>query len=197
MAKKRKRKPGDRFPLLIYRPLLERWGNLGILSAVITFILWLMAPRVLPPRIGQSPIRHGILLATLASILLFFYGIATRKMTYVRCHPTYLHIRSPIMPLNISYRRVSGTRPVQMAKVFNIEEEKRARNTWPERYWGMTAVAVDLKSLPMSERFLRLWLDKHLFNPRQKGFVFLVEDWKEFSSQLTGAISAYRAARLE
>lgn len=197
MAKKRKRKPGDRFPLLIYHPLLERWGNLGILSAVITFLLWLFAPRVLSPRISQSLMRHGILLATLAGVLLFLYGIATRNMTYVRCHATYLHIRSPILPLNVSYRRVAGTRLVQVAKVFDIEENKRARKTWPERYWGMTAVAVDLDSLPMSESFLRLWLDKHLFNPRRKGFVFLVEDWKEFSSQLTGAISAYRAARME
>lgn len=198
MAKRQKRNPGDRFPLLVYRPLMERWGNLGLLSAIITFILWVMAPRVLPARFGQSPLRHAILLPTLAGLLLFLYGLATRKLTYVRCYPKYLHIRSPIMPLNISYRRIAGTRPVQMAKMFDIEEDKLARNTWPERYWGMTAVAVDLNSLPpnTSETFLRLWLDKHLFNHERLGFVFLVEDWKEFSRQLTAALSAYRAARM-
>jgi hypothetical protein len=193
MARRRRR--GDRFPLLIYAPLWKRWGNLGILAAVITLLLWIMAPSVLLPPFDRGPLRHVILLGVLAGGAMFLYGYAARKFAHVRCFSGYVRIQTPIYPLTVAYKRVEGTRLVQVAKVFDPESEKTALKTWPEAYWGMTAVSLDLKSYPLSEQWLRLWLSKYLFTQDKKGFVFLVEDWMTFSRQLNGFISAYRSRR--
>jgi hypothetical protein len=180
---------------LIYLPLWRRWGSLGILVVVITLALWLMAPQILPPHFGRSPLRHLILLAVGAGWALSLYGLMARGMAYVQCFPRYLRIQTPILPLNISYRRIEETRLVQIGKVFSFEQEKAARRTWPETYWGMTAVTIDLNSLPANEKWLRLWFDRYLFSPETRGFVFLVEDWQEFSRQLNAALGRYRAQR--
>ncbi len=190
MAKKR-RKRGRRFPLLVYVPVGQRLGNLGLLLALAGLALWGFAPRMFGPPIGAFPWRHLLLLFPLVGGFLFVYGLATRHLAYVQCFPTHFRIQTPFYPLVVSYRRVMGTRPVQVAKLFDWEKDKRARS-WPKRYWGMTAMAVDLKSFPMDPRWLRLWLDPHLFLPDGIGFVFLVEDWMDLSQEFNGFLAAYR-----
>jgi|YNPBryantNP2012_1023418.scaffolds.fasta_scaffold25188_2 hypothetical protein len=195
MAKRRKH--GDRFPLLVYAPARRRWGNLGLLLFIFSLLLWATAPRVLPTEITTDPIlRHLPLVMVLVGGLLMFYGLLTRLSAYVQCFPDHLRIQTPIMPVFVGYRRIVGTRPVQLAKLLDPEKEKAARRNWPARYWTMTAVAVDLKGLPLSERWLRLWLDPYLINRETAGFIFLVEDWLTFSQQLNGFLTAYRARRV-
>jgi len=193
MARRRRR--GKRFPLLVYVPLGRRLGSLGVLLALVSLVLWWLAPRTLHPPFNGPPWRHVILFPVLVGAFLFVYGLAARRLAYVRCFPTHFRIQTPFYPLVVSYRRVEGTRPVQVARVFNPDRDKAARRSWPERYWTMTAVAVDLRSFPVSERWLRLWFDRHLFTPERKGFLFLVEDWMELSRELDGFLAAYRARR--
>jgi hypothetical protein len=187
-----RRKRGRKYNLLIYDPLWDRWGNLGILAFIISLILWIAAPSVLAPPFDRGMMRHMILLASAAGLLLFLYGLAARKWASVQCFPNYVRVQGPIYPLIISYRRVEGTRPLQIGRLFNIDEEKRARNMWPEKYWGMTGISLDLGAYPVSENWLRLWFDRYLFNPQAKGFILLVEDWLSFSRELNEYLSAYR-----
>lgn len=195
MTRRRKRR-GDRFPLLVYVPARRRWGSLGLLLFALSLLLWTTAPRVLPTEIVADPIlRHLPLLMVLVGGALTIYGVLTRISAYVQCFPDHLRIQTPIMPVFVGYQRIVGTRPVQLAKHLDPEKEKRARRNWPARYWTMTAVAVDLKSLPLSERWLRLWLDPYLINRETAGFIILVEDWLTFSQQLNSFVTAYRARR--
>ena len=194
MAKKRRRR-GRRFPLLIYVPVGRRFGNLGLLLAIAGLVLWGLAPRIFGPPFGVFPWRHLLLIFPLVGGFLFVYGLAARRLAYVQCFPTHFRIQTPFYPLVVSYRRVMGTRPVQIAKLFDPERDKRARHYWPEWYWGMTAMAVDLRSFPMSPQWLRLWLDPHLFLPDRPGFVFLVEDWMDLSQEFNGFLAAYRDRR--
>ncbi|MGD1995915.1 MAG: hypothetical protein PVH62_03985 [Anaerolineae bacterium] len=193
--KMKKRKRGDRFPLLIYRPLGKRWSRLGILTAIISFTLWWFAPQVLSPDVGRTPLRHLALVPVMAGIFLTVYGFAARRLAYVRCFRTYLRIQTPFYPLVVSYRRIQDTRPVQLAKLFDPKREKAAFRNLPRSYWAMTAVAVELNSFPLSERWLRLWLDRYLFTPDMGGFVFLVKDWMGFSQQLDSFLSVYQSRR--
>lgn len=193
MAKKRRR--GDRFPLLIYHPLGQRWNSLGILLFVLSLMLWWTAPKVLHPSVGQTPVRHLAFIPVLVGAFLTVYGFSAKRLASVQCFPTYFCVQGPFYRLVVSYRRVEGTRPVQMNRVFDPEEEKRANRDWPRRYWAMTGVAVDLKGFPLSERWLRLWFDPCLFLPDGTGFIFLVEDWMSFSQQLDGFLSKYQTRR--
>ena len=197
MARKRKR--GDKFPLLVYTPIWDRWGNLGILVFVIGLGFAIAARPLHIAPFDQPPIWYATFLPVVVGLAMIFYGLAARNMAYVQCHPKYLRIQTPLFPLNISYKRVEGTRLVQVSKIFSIEEEKKARNTWPEKYWGMTAIAVDLKGLPpnVSEGWLKLWFDRYLFDPQRLGFILLIEDWQGLSNQLNGYIADYRLQRSE
>jgi hypothetical protein len=192
----RKRRRGQRFPLLTYIPLGQRWGSLGLLLGISSFILWLFAPRILPPEIGTTLLRHLALVPTLAGIGLTLYGMAARRMAYVQCLGTHLRIRTPFYPLVVSYRRVEGTRPIEMRQVFDPARERAARRLWPRRYWAITAVAVDLRSYPLSRRWLRLWMDRYLFNPDGKGFLFLVDDWMALSRQINDRLTLHRGRQV-
>jgi len=172
------KKRAVRFPLLVYTPL-RRWGALGLLTALVVGVFWLLIPRVL----GPTPLRPLVLLAALGGGVL-----------YVRCEPAGLRLQGPLMPLFISYRRVERTRLSPLAKVFDPQKDRAARR-WPLTYWNMTAVLVDLKGFPVPLWWLRLWFDRHLFLPNGTGLVLLVEDWMGLSQQLDGALSAYRARR--
>lgn len=186
-----KKKHGDRFPLLVYAPLGRRWIILGLLLAVASFVLWLLAPRCL----GCGLLRHLALFPVLTGLVIFVYGLAACRIATVQCFRTALRIQTPIYPLTISYKRIAGTRPMQVSKLFDPETDKHARRNWPLRYWGLTALLVEMKSFPMSERWLRLWLDRYLFWPQGTGFVLMVEDWIGLSQQLDGYQADYKAQR--
>ncbi len=187
MAKKRKR--GDRFPLLIYEPVGRRWGRLGLLLILASLGLWLALPRL----IGPTMLRHLALFPVLVGLILIVYGQAARKMAYIQCFPTRIRIQTPIYPLVISYKRIETTRPVQLVKLFDPQKEKAARRSWPKTYWSKTAIVLELKGYPISESWLRLWFNRYMFWPEGTGLVLLVEDWMEFSQQLDGFRSKYRA----
>ena len=194
MARKKK-SGGERFPLLIYKPLGLRWRSLGILLAVLSLVLWWYAPQLLRPSVGLTPLRHLALLPVFTGIVLTVYGLAARRMAYVRCYPKYMRIQTPFFPLAVSYKRVNSVRPVQLSNLFDSAKEKAARRSWPRAYWNMTAVAVELKSYPVSERWIRLWFDRYLFLPDMTGFVFLVDDWMGLSNKVESSVTAHVASR--
>ena len=184
MGKKRRK----RFPLLIYTHIGRRWGRLGAWLAILSLLLWFVLPRMVAP----GPMRHLALVPVVVGGLIWLYGYAARKMAYVQCFPNKLRIQTPIYPLVISYRRIAGTRPAQLNKVFD-PHDKAARRAWPVKYWAMTAIVVELTKFPVSEKWLRLWFNRYLFWAEGTGFVLLVEDWMSFSQQLDGNRAAYQA----
>ncbi|MBN1179998.1 MAG: hypothetical protein JXD18_12360 [Anaerolineae bacterium] len=194
----KKQKSSQKYPLLVYTPIWDRWGNLGVLVAIISVIFWIFAPKLGIPLFADPLFRHLPLVSVFIGLLMFFYGLASRKMAYVQCFPKYIRIQTPIYPLMISYKRVEDTRLVQVSKSFDINKEKKARNSWPQKYWGMTAIAVDLKSLPsgVSARWLHLWFDKYLFNPERLGFILIVDDWTNLSKEMGGYMSTQRVQKL-
>lgn len=187
MAKKR----GNQFPLLIYSHHWKRWSCMGPLLVIASVALFLVAPRLDIPEM----LRWLALFPALAGIMLFLYGLLTRHVPSVRLTRKYLRIQGPLYPLAISYNRVTGTRPVQTSSVFDPKHDRAARSAWPPKYWGMTALIVELKQFPVSESWLHLWLDRHLFLPNGTGLVLLVNDWMELSQQLDSIMAEHRLRR--
>jgi hypothetical protein len=191
MAKKKGR--DDYYPLLIYKPLGLRWRSLGILLTVLSVVLWWFAPDLLPPSIAQSNLRHLALIPAFAGIVLALYGALARSRSSVTLRAKSLRIRTAFYPLVVSYKRIDDISSIPITDLFEKRKERAARRTWPRGYWGMTAVVVELKSYPLSERWLRLWIDKYLFIPNGKGFVFLVDEWMTLSNQLESKSLGSRA----
>ncbi len=63
-------------------------------------------------------------------------------------------------------------------------------------FLGQTAVMVDLKSYPLGERWLRLWLGWFMFSPDAVGLQFVTPDWLVFSRDLDERRTAWKLRRL-
>jgi len=181
MAKKKRKKRRNRFRLLIYERMWQRWAWPCILIVPASAVLWWFAPRI---SILYAPFRILTLVPALVSLTILVYTFLARRLACVQCKSNHLHIQTPFYPLVVSYGRIKSVRPKTFAQVFDPAQEKAARRSWLHPYWGKTVLVVEISRYPMSKTWLRLWFSPYILNPDGPGFVFLVEDWMTLSRQL-------------
>ncbi len=190
MAKRRRH--GDRFRLLIYERMWQRWAWPCILIIPASIALWWFAPRI---SIIYAPFRILAVIPALVSIAILIYAYLARRLAWVQCRANHLRIQTPLYPLVVSYGRIKAVRPSPLAQVFSPSREKAARQRWLLPYWGRTALVVELSKYPMNKTWLRLWLSPYLLAPKATSFVFLVEDWMALSRQLDEFRNAWEMRR--
>ena len=186
------RKRGDRFRLIIYERMWQRWAWPCILIVPASVALWWFAPRI---PIIYAPFRALALIPALVSLVILVYTFLARRLAWVQCKPNHLHIQTPFYPLVISYGRIKGVRPKPFSQVFNPAGEKTARLRWLLPYWGKTTLVVELSKYPLSKTWLRLWFSPYLLTADATSFTFLVEDWMALSRQLDEFRSAWTIHR--
>ena len=185
---------GDRFRLVIYGRMWQRWALPCALTIPASFALWWFAPRI---PILHAPYRALALVPASVAIVILVYAYLARQLAWVQCRPGHVRIQTLLYPLAVSYGRVRGIRPRLFAEVFNPAEEEPARRDWLRPYWRRTALAVQLSEYPLSGAWLRLWLSPYLFNPDGAGFVLLVEDWMALSRQIDESRVAWEMRRTQ
>lgn len=190
MAKRQRRK--ERFHLLIYRRMGQRWAWTCVLIVLASTALWWFAPRI---SILYAPLRRLALVPALVSLAILVYTSLARRMAWVQCKPDHLRIQTPFYPLAVSYGRIKVVHPQTFAQVFNPAREKMARRRWLGPYWGRTVLVMELTQYPLSRAWLRLWFSPYLLNPGVPGFVFLVEDWMGLSIRLEESRTAWETRR--
>ena len=188
----KRRRSGERFRLLIYERMWQRWAWPCILIVLASGVLWWFAPRI---SIIYRPWNNLTLVPALVSLILLIYAYLARRLAWVQCRPNHLRIQTPFYPLVISYSRVKWARPNPFYKVFDPRKEKEARLRWLRPYWGKTVIVVELSKYPMSKVWLRLWFSPYLLVPDTPGFVFLVEDWMALSRQVDDFRTTWEARR--
>ncbi len=186
------RKRGNRFRLLIYERMWQRWAWPCILITLASVALWWFVPRI---PIIYRPWGDLALVPALVSLVLLGYAFLARRMAWVQCRPNHIRIQTPFYPLVISYSRVKGVRPNPFHKIFDPQQEKGARLRWLQPYWSKTVIVLDLSGYPMSRAWLRLWFSPYLLVPDAPGFVFLVEDWMALSRQVDDYRTAWEGRR--
>jgi hypothetical protein len=182
MSKKR----GDKFQLLIYARMWQRWAWPSILIIPASAALWWYSPTI---TIISQRFRMLTLAPALVAFLILAYAFWARKRSWVQCRQKHLYIQTPFYPIAVSYGRIQDVRPQQFSHIFDPAQEKPARRRWLRPYWGKTVLAVDLSSYPIGQAWLRLWLSPYVLNP--PGLVLLVDDWMALSRQ----IDDFRTAR--
>jgi hypothetical protein len=193
MAKKRRRR-GDRFRLLIYERMWRRWAFPCVLIIPASVVLWWFVPLLL---ITHVLYRALALVPAFVALVILVFTFLARRMAWVQCRPSHLHIQTPFYPLVVSYGRFKGVRPQPFYQVFNPSKEKAARRSWLRPYWGKTALVVELSKYPVKKVWLRLWFSPYLLSPNVPGFVFLVEDWMGLSRQLGDFSTAWETHHTE
>jgi hypothetical protein len=174
---------GHKYPLLVYRHMLNRWWpaliaiGLGLFALAYSEYIEPMG-RFLPQRwqlfaaIGGLSIGIGI----------FFWII--RYFAYVQPFPAYLKLVTPFLRLNISYKRIQKTTTTEMRYLF----EYKRMSGWVQEIFSPlannTAVVIDLNGYPISPVLLRFFLSRFFFKDKTPHLVLLVKDWMRFSSEL-------------
>jgi hypothetical protein len=179
MAKKERR--GDRFRLLIYERMWQRWAWPCFLTILASLALWWLAPRIAIIRVSLRFLTLG---PALISFVILAYAFLARRLSWAQCREGHLRIRTLFYPLAISYGRIKEIRPVNFVQIFEPTKEKSARKRWLRPYWRRTVLVVELSRYPVSKARLRFWLSPYLLLPNKPGLVLLVKDWMTLSRQL-------------
>ena len=171
----------DRFRLLVYGRMWQRWAFPCLLIAPASVALWWLAPQI--SMIDQR-LRILTLFPALAAVLMFIYTFWARNRSWVECRTGHLRIQTPVLPVAISYSRVRVVRPKPFAQVYNAALTNPARHRWLEPYLRTTALSVELTAYPVDEKWLRLWISPYLLDPDSPEIVLVVSDWMTLSRQI-------------
>jgi hypothetical protein len=186
---KKKRLPATRFTLLVYRRLFQMWfwPSLLLLAAAITLL-------VLDP-LGLGERRWVLAPVVLIAGLLTVSAIMAR-MAYVQAHPRALRLRTPLLPVVISYGRLNTVRTTPFKAQYPPEQLSWSQRQLAEKLYGRTCLLLELTGYPMSRRILSLLLGRFLLPLNSTGLVLLVEEWLQLSNEIEGARAEWVTKRM-
>ena len=174
---------GHRYPLLVYRHILNRWWfalifmGLGMFALAYSDYSEPLGP-FMPWTWGFDAAVGGL------AILVGFFFWSIRYFAYVQPYPAYLKLVTPFMRINISYKRIQKTTATEMRYLFDYKH----MSGWVKEIFSplatKTALVIDLNGYPVSPKVLRLFLYRFFFKDQTPHIVILVQDWMRFSSEL-------------
>ena len=185
-------KGGRRYPLVLYTRMIDLWW-----PAIFTIGLALLALSWALYSWGFEQWRW----LTFASIgmLNLFLGILfliARKGAYVQPFSDHLQLVTPLLRLNISYKRFFRASSANFGALFPPQNISKWQAEIIQPLAKMTALVLELNGHPMPRSFLKLFLSPLFFKDNTPHFVIVVNDWMRFSSEMesmrtgAGAISA-------
>jgi hypothetical protein len=183
-------KSGTRHRLVLYTYILNRWWRstllIGLLLlALLGLLVWL--PSALPQD-SFHPVGKSVLwlvggLGAFAIFLALFLA-AVRKSAYVQPCSTHLHLVTPFLRMNISYRRFIQASSADMGRLFPLDNLKGRKRAFLRPLSGLTAILLELKGWPLPRGVLELFLSPYFFPDRTTRLALLVPDWIRFSTEL-------------
>jgi hypothetical protein len=187
LAKRRRLK---RYHLSFYRQILRRLrlpafllAALFLLLGTLTWFQWISWP--------QPPLERWLLSASLLSLLYWAYALLAPLLAYVQPRRDHLRLQTPFYRLNISYRRIRSTRPVDIAKAFPPETTPPGFRRTIRHFYGTTALGIDLSTWPLPRWLLAILLGRMILAPDQPGLILITRDWIELSNQLESMLGAW------
>jgi len=173
-------KAGRRYPLVIYKHMLNRWWPATLtLALALAAVAWSVSR--LP--VGRYLVTATFGLAGLAFVVTVFLLIV-RNVAYVQPCDTYLRLVTPFLRINISYRRFRGTTTTEMRALFPPKSISNWRREIIAPLASMTAIVINLNGYPVPPIVLRWFLSPFFFKDKTPHLVILVKDWLRFSSEL-------------
>src|SRR5512140_1548350 len=121
---------GHRYTLLLYTYTLNRWWKpllwMGILLGALTAGLYFL-PAFLPQYHFFAASTTFLFIgggAAALAILLSIFILLMRGAAYVRPMQNHLHLATPLLSLNISYKRIRQTSSMEMGRLFPLDRYK-------------------------------------------------------------------------
>lgn len=179
-------KAGKRYSLVIYTRMLDRWWPvLFFLGLALLALAWPLYQdvytRLTEPWRWMTPAAVAALVILVSLIMLAF-----RRSAYVQPFSDHLRLVTPFLRLKVSYRRIRRTSTTSMAILFPPRSLSALNRDIVAPLLGLTAVVIELTSLPLSRFTLGLFLSPFFFKDRTSDLVILVNNWMAFSTELEG-----------
>lgn len=174
---------GHKYPLVVYRHMLNRWWPAMLALGLGMFAL--AYSEAIDPVGRFLPWRWQFFAAVggLAIFVGIFFWVI-RFFAYVQPFPGYLKLATPFLRLNISYKRIKKTTATEMRYLFAY----KSMSGWVREIYSplatQTAVVIDLTGYPVPAALLRLFLSRFFFKDRTSHLVILVKEWMRFSAEL-------------
>jgi hypothetical protein len=185
------KKAGRRQILLLYERMMDRLWRVTLPLGLLMLAWWYWGGRVFFAPL-EPPLDIITISCAAALIFISFFFIFTRRMAYVQAREDHLRLVTPFINLKVSYHRVLSLHPVNFIQLFPPQESSWSQRRFLEPFYGRTALALELTKLPMSRAFLRLFFAPQMFLPTTVGFVLLVDDWMELSTEIDSRIGKWR-----
>jgi hypothetical protein len=175
---------GKRYPLLLYTRMMDRWWPPVFMIGLAMLALgwWLyqdVYTRLTQPWQWVTMAGAGLLAIVAALVML-----ALRKSAYVQAFGDHFLVATPLLRMNVSYKRIQRTTSVGMAMLFPTAKMSFLRRDTIEPLLSRTALIVELSALPISRSTLRLFLSPFFFKDDTPHIVLVVQNWMAFSTEL-------------
>ena len=174
---------GHKFPLLVYRHLLNRWWTPMFAIGIVMFAL---AYEQYTHPIYRFIAWRWQLFAGIGvlAILIGIFFLVIRHMAYVQAFPGYVKFVTPFMRFNISFKRIHKTTTTEMRLLF----PPKTLSNWVKDIFrplaGKTAIVLELKGYPISPAIMRMFLSRFFFKDKTPHLVILVDDWMRLSTEI-------------
>jgi uncharacterized membrane protein SirB2 len=194
-----KRRKGHRYILLVYRQAMDRLWHITLPFAIIMLVFHQVTGRYWPlvgflPAI-PSPYDAILFITGIITLVFTLFAWVARSMAYIQARENHLRLVTPFLVVKISYRRVRSIHPSNLVQLFPPQEQRGTQRRNLERFYGMTALVMELYGYPMSPRTLRLVLGSAIMAPETTGFVLLVPDWMALSTEIESFMGTWRQAQ--
>jgi len=174
---------GHKYPLVVYRHLLNRWWTPMFAIGLVMFAL--AYGEYTDPIYRFIPWRWQVFAGVgVLAILIGIFFLAIRQIAYIQPFPGYLKLVTPFMRINISYKRIHKTTVSEMYQLFPPKGMSGWIKDIFEPLSRKTAIVIELKSFPLSPVILRMFLSRFFFKDKTPHFVILVNAWMRLSSQM-------------
>ena len=173
-------KGGRRYPLVIFTHMMSRWWTaVFTLGLAMLGLAWAIRWWGFEQWRWMTFAGLGVMTA-IAGLVIWMI----RKTAYVQPFNDHLRLVTPFLRLNISYKRFLRTSTANMGVLFPPKSVRSSLQDIVEPLAKMTAIVIDVKSLPMSQNMLRLFLSPLFFKDKSPHIVILVADWMRFSAEM-------------
>jgi hypothetical protein len=182
-----------RYPLLIYRRMLNRWWPATLIISLALLVAWWQAAQNMPWELDLWRLDIWLLFSACLALLWTLALFTMSRMAYVQVLPDRLRLVTPFLRMNISYKRIRRTSTAAMYALFPPERLTDSKREILEPLAGKTAIVIELNSLPIPRSTLNLFLSPFFFKDQTPHIVILVNDWLKFSTELESQRSAQGA----
>jgi hypothetical protein len=203
MARKRRRK--IRYPLLVYQRLGQRLRTLPLLTGVFGLLLlalgWLNHSGA--AAVGSASMtgilweRRGLLVVLIVgSFALYLLAILIARMSFVEVRAKALRVRTGLLALDVSYRRIRQIRLVQLGVQYPPDSLRARHLALVRPFMGISCTAVDMRSWPLDRRLLKaLWV-RFMFAREGDSLLFVVEDAMRLNQLIDERVTALQSQEM-